>query len=79
MSVQAQPVRQFQTPEQIILDALRLEVIALLGECTEEQQVKFRSIYSVAIERMSERQLRNALSLCQRTVKQNEKTRQGAA
>jgi hypothetical protein len=64
MPVEIRPV------DAIVLGALRSEVTALLVECTERQVAFFHSIFRDTGD-LSERQLRDAIGVCQRTVTKN--------
>lgn len=60
-----------RTPDQIELDALRGEVLYLLEFCTEKQKAFFSKLYP-DVNKMDREKLRNAVGLCQRTVRKNE-------
>jgi hypothetical protein len=62
---------KFRTPKQIVRDALTIELISLLAECTEPQRQFFERIFPEGIDKISEDSLRNAVGLCQRTITKN--------
>ncbi len=62
---------QFRTPDQIELEALQAEVELFLEQCTEKQRNFFFKLYPGGIKSMDREKLRNAVGLCQRTVRKN--------
>lgn len=62
---------KFRTPKQIAGDALRAELRLRLSECTAEQQAFFHKLYPETIDKLSQIQLGNAISLCHRTLVKN--------
>lgn len=66
---------RFRTPDQMVLDFLRSEAETLLAQCNDEQRAFFARLFPGGISLMSEKKLRTAVSLCQRTIAKNDKGR----
>lgn len=62
----------FRTPDEIELSALRGEVSMLLEYCTEKQLAFFLKVYPGGVQNMDREKLRNAVGLCQRTIRKNQ-------
>ncbi len=59
------------SPEDVMADALRKQLVALLEECSETQQAFFVNIFKCKAETLPVDRLASAIGLCQRAVLKN--------